>query len=527
MMVSLCMIVKNEEERLGRCLESARRQVDEIVVVDTGSRDATMKVARRYGARCVEFSWNDDFSAARNRSLEEATGDWILWLDADEVLKMPPDGSVSLRRLAAESDADAFVVPIENRKLEGGFELHQAVRFFRRIPGLRFEGAAHERVDGFLLRRGARFKTAPFVIEHYGYAVPREQIQVKLQRNLDLLLAQLERDPHDSFLHYYIGLSYIGIKDLDASYHYLQKAYGLNPPTPNLKCLILNLISYHHLHRQDYREAERHARRSLEFIPRQNTGKLFLGIALYNQERYQEALPLLLQAHQFFQLPAELRKTSISQEHSYSEPELLWALARCCYETGRYPETYQYVRQLEKKGELDAGALLLLALAALKTGALGEAVAALEKARQTGAAEADVGPPLVHAWLQKGEPDAALAAFQTAGATFFANKTAVSVFNELVQKLWDAGREETLYRVLEDKINAGQGHPALLDAFSVCCIRRGEYRRAIGADERLLAQAPESHAVRRRLAALYVKLGDQRRAQQLLAGSSQARATAG
>ena len=85
--ISLCMIVKDEEEMLPRCLESVRGAVDEIIVVDTGSSDRSVDIAREYGASVVEFAWCEDFAAARNAGLERASGDWILFLDADEALE--------------------------------------------------------------------------------------------------------------------------------------------------------------------------------------------------------------------------------------------------------------------------------------------------------------------------------------------------------------------------------------------------------------------------------------------------------
>jgi GT2 family glycosyltransferase/SAM-dependent methyltransferase len=93
--ISLCMIVRDEADRIRACLESARPYVDEIVVVDTGSRDDTMCIARECGAQVIEHAWEDSFSAARNVSLERATGEWILWLDADDVL--PPESGRALR----------------------------------------------------------------------------------------------------------------------------------------------------------------------------------------------------------------------------------------------------------------------------------------------------------------------------------------------------------------------------------------------------------------------------------------------
>ncbi|MDP4099119.1 glycosyltransferase family 2 protein [Paenibacillus sp. P96] len=84
--ISLCMMVRNEEEVLPRCLRSVMHVADEIIVVDTGSADGTVAVAKSLGAKVIQMPWKDNFAAARNRGLEEATGDWIIWLDADEVL---------------------------------------------------------------------------------------------------------------------------------------------------------------------------------------------------------------------------------------------------------------------------------------------------------------------------------------------------------------------------------------------------------------------------------------------------------
>lgn len=88
--ISLCMIVRDEEAVLGRCLESVAPAVDEIIVVDTGSMDGTKAVAAAYTDRISDFAWVDDFAAARNASFAKATGDYILWLDADDVL-LPED----------------------------------------------------------------------------------------------------------------------------------------------------------------------------------------------------------------------------------------------------------------------------------------------------------------------------------------------------------------------------------------------------------------------------------------------------
>lgn len=108
--ISLCMIVKDEEEHLPRCLASVADVVDEIVVVDTGSQDHTVAVAAAHGARVFQIPWTGDFSAARNAAIDRATGDWVLVLDADDELTpetraaLPPVGGPGRARRGAHGD---------------------------------------------------------------------------------------------------------------------------------------------------------------------------------------------------------------------------------------------------------------------------------------------------------------------------------------------------------------------------------------------------------------------------------------
>ena len=109
MTISLCMIVKNEEQVLARCLDSVRSCVDEIIIADTGSTDRTGEIARKYTDKVYPFSWRDDFSAARNFSFSKATMDYILWLDADDILT--PENARLLRKLkAAPPPADIVMM---------------------------------------------------------------------------------------------------------------------------------------------------------------------------------------------------------------------------------------------------------------------------------------------------------------------------------------------------------------------------------------------------------------------------------
>lgn len=146
MELSLCMIVRNEEEKLGRCLESVQKAMDEIVVVDTGSTDATKEVARRFTNRIYDFEWIDDFAAARNTAFSYATKSFLMWLDADDV--MEPQACEKLRQFKAQLDdsVDAVMMPYECALRRDGTPalVFERERIVRRAAGFAFAGMVHE-----------------------------------------------------------------------------------------------------------------------------------------------------------------------------------------------------------------------------------------------------------------------------------------------------------------------------------------------------------------------------------------------
>jgi glycosyltransferase involved in cell wall biosynthesis len=213
--ISLCMIVKDEESMLGQCLAAAKDHVDEIIVVDTGSTDRTIEIAREHGATVLETTWTGDFSAARNVSFDAATSDWILYLDADEVLT-DGDGP-RLRELAGRTWREAFYLIETNHTgdMEDGTAVtHNALRVFRNRPEYRFEGRIHEQIahtlPGFL---SERFEVSGVRLEHYGYLGAVRDAKEKSRRNIDLLEAQIADGVDSPFLHFNLGSEYAAVGD--------------------------------------------------------------------------------------------------------------------------------------------------------------------------------------------------------------------------------------------------------------------------------------------------------------------------
>lgn len=198
---ALVLIARNEQRCLARCLDSVRPWVDELIVLDTGSTDATVDIARQAGARVHHFRWVDDFSAARNAALSHTDADWRIVLDADEWLE--EGGAV----LAALRDTPpAFVGAIEVRsRFEAGTEgaaTDEAVAsswISRVLPrGVRYEGLVHEQPAHAL-----PVQRLPVRAGHDGY-LP-EQMHLKGDRNQTLLQAALAARPDDAYLLYQLG----------------------------------------------------------------------------------------------------------------------------------------------------------------------------------------------------------------------------------------------------------------------------------------------------------------------------------
>jgi len=194
-LISLCMIVRDEEAFLPACLASVEGLVDEVVIADTGSRDATVEIAESHGATVLQVPWRDDFAWARNQALERCRGDWVLWLDADETLQADPAPLRAFLRQAPES-TDGYVLRIENRMGSGlgSPTVHAAVRLFRR-ERCWWVGRLHEQV----LRRSEPESTQLValegaVISHSGYLDRVLVGRHKRARNLALAESAAEEE---------------------------------------------------------------------------------------------------------------------------------------------------------------------------------------------------------------------------------------------------------------------------------------------------------------------------------------------
>ncbi len=230
--LSLCMIVKNEERFLAACLESVRGVVDEIIVVDTGSTDGTVEIARSFGANVVFREWRNDFSWARNESLALATRRWTLVLDADE--EVTPDSLALLRALRdTPAGVTGVYVQIQNDVDDASGAAstmtHVLPRLFPTTPRIRYRNVIHESAvlddEAYLLS-----VVSPIVVRHKGYTAAIVGERGKHERNRPLLERAIREAADDAFSWFNFGTSAVASGDFDTAIEALERMFAMSGP---------------------------------------------------------------------------------------------------------------------------------------------------------------------------------------------------------------------------------------------------------------------------------------------------------
>ncbi|WBW96577.1 TPR domain-containing glycosyltransferase [Oceanirhabdus sp. W0125-5] len=240
------MIVKNEEDNLERCLKSAEGIADEIIIVDTGSSDSTVEIAKKYTPNVYFFKWINDFSAARNFSLSKATGDWILILDADDELKNNQKDYI--RELTTDTSIDVYcfnTLNIINENDKKNIAVNLNPRLFQNKPGYKYEGAVHNQLISVIKRvnPNLRIKNAPVDIYHYGYLHSIVEKKHKRERNMEILKGLLEKDPDDTFNLFNMGSEHYALGNYKEAFNYYLKSYELIDPKNNFYPMLVLRMS--------------------------------------------------------------------------------------------------------------------------------------------------------------------------------------------------------------------------------------------------------------------------------------------
>ncbi len=280
--LSVCMIVKNEAKSIGRCLESIVDIADEIIVVDTGSIDNTKEIAKKYGAKVYDFKWIDDFSKARNYSIDKATGDWILILDGDDEFEKQ-DAPKLLDIINNSDEGDIFIFnSICYVGDTAGSEkiMNVNIRLFKNKPQFRYQGRIHEGIKP--QSKDVITKFSDIRIYHYGYINTYVKDQKKRERNMRILKKELEESPNNPYWLFCIGNEYFALNELDKALEYFLSSYEkCNMQDIYVPKVILRIIMiYDALNKPD--EALKYIDEALSYYP-QYTDVEFLRGGIYHK----------------------------------------------------------------------------------------------------------------------------------------------------------------------------------------------------------------------------------------------------
>ncbi|MDE7246973.1 MAG: glycosyltransferase [Lachnospiraceae bacterium] len=240
--ISVCIIAKNEESRIEKCLTSIKPCGFEIVVVDTGSTDRTKEIAARYADKVLDFAWCDDFSAARNYSLQEASNNWIFMIDCDETVKEIDVEELNYFRKHLSDKVGS--VSRENLVTENGTltlnNIDYTERFFNKKL-YHYTGIIHEQltpirgndIQALLLRT---------TLLHTGYDMTPEERESKYRRNFTLLEKQATADPENPYLYYQLGKSCEILEDFARACTYYDKglSFDLDPELAYVQAMVVS-----------------------------------------------------------------------------------------------------------------------------------------------------------------------------------------------------------------------------------------------------------------------------------------------
>lgn len=249
------MIVKNEEKNIKRCLDSIESIADEIIIVDTGSNDETLNICSNYNAKVINHKWNNDFSEARNVSLEYATKDYILFLDADEEISKE-DLKKLKALLSSKKLAEGYFFRLTN--IINGIEVGEYVvfRFFKNKKKYRFRGKVHEQIANCIQKHNKDkcIENIDIKIYHYGYDPNKVNIESKYKRNMGILNTYTEEEK-DAYYFYVLGNEYARITDFKSAIESYEKSLDLMELKYNYvfyPYLILNIVKAYSNEKQFY-----------------------------------------------------------------------------------------------------------------------------------------------------------------------------------------------------------------------------------------------------------------------------------
>jgi len=283
--LSVCMIVKNEERNLPRCLDSVRDVAGELIVVDTGSTDATPGIAARYGAQVFPFDFTVvDFAAARNHALARARGRWILMLDADETLERA--SAPLIETLVAGGENMGYFLERHNYWADSSAPTTDyVVRLFANRANHRYRGRVHETIDASILSGGGRLHKTGICLNH-SFSSDREARRRKNRWYIEILKEEIAADPSDDSRLDFLAAEYHQLEMFDEATEIAERIVRVRPLDPRAHLFV---GVYHLLYKADLDRARADFNRALRLRPGYAEAESFLQL-IDERERGQRGL---------------------------------------------------------------------------------------------------------------------------------------------------------------------------------------------------------------------------------------------
>lgn len=301
MKISACVIAKNEEKNIAKCFESYKDIISEIILVDTGSTDRTVEIAKQYGAKVFYYQWNNDFAAAKNFALERAKGQWIIFLDADEYLdKKSAQLLPGLLKKVDMSKHNAIGCKITNIDIDMNdrvIDSFMNIRVFKNDKNIRYRSNVHE---GLYNKKGGIHVLALYdeiIIYHTGYST--SIVKTKAERNLKILLENIKKDGEHPSYYRYLCDCYLSTGDYENCIKYgrLHIESGVKPIGYESK-VYKNIIDALYLKEAPRTEIELEIKKAIAVFPKHPNFYYVYGFFLHQEKHYEEALQNLLKAEQ-------------------------------------------------------------------------------------------------------------------------------------------------------------------------------------------------------------------------------------
>ena len=365
MKLSITMMVRNESKHLRDCLNSLQPIMktinSELIIVDTGSEDNTVEIAKEYTDKVYFHKWNNDFASMRNKTIKYAKGEWLLILDGDEIIENP-EGIIEFLNSKKAKKYNTGMLTIKNIFIEedkSASASFLALRLFKNNNNFQYEGTIHEQ---------PKYQKPVFEIQsqilHYGYlSTDKQLMKYKFQRNVEILKNELKKDPENIYYWYQLSQSYGMYKDYKKSLEANLKAYEIakkNNISLKNRMYIYNHLAMAYLWNKKYIEVEKLCLEAIEVKDGYIDLYYFLAKAQKNLSKYQEAIVnyqaylKLLSTNKYLRDPSVTNITVGKYEDVYLDLCMLY------YEGNNIEEALKYAKKITSTNILSAAMVYII-----------------------------------------------------------------------------------------------------------------------------------------------------------------------